>query len=145
MADKKDSLASLIYKINQCIDYQTVYCLEDDFNKVGLTIQTTSKNRVILCKIKSGKPISGRPIDDYIFIKGLDNATEEVSPSAAEKIIAFVQNAKGQPGTIKNVARKWQDGLRMYEQTIAIMHESEEHGEEAITEDKDAGYPIVES
>jgi hypothetical protein len=144
MAEKRDPLASLIFKINQCIDYQTLYCLEDDFNTVGLTIQTTSKNRIILCKIENGKAVSNKPIDDYIFIKGLDNATEEISPGAAEKIIAFVQNAKGKPGKIKNVPRKWQDGLRMYEQSVAIgaVSENEERGE-AITESKE--YPIIES
>lgn len=120
----RDNLASLLHKINACIDYQTMYCLEDDFNKVGLTIQTTSKNRIVLCKLRDGKVISDKPIDDYIFLRGLDVAAEEVTDRALSKIVTFINNAAGGPDKVKNVGRKWQDGLRMYEQTISIMHDS---------------------
>lgn len=113
----------LTYKIRQCIDYQSLYALEEEFNDAGLTIQTTSQNRVILCKLVNGKPKADKVIDDYIFVGSLDTSTNEISDRAAQKIVDFVNNAKGKKDKVKNIARVWRDGLRMYESSIAIMHE----------------------
>jgi hypothetical protein len=113
----------LTYKIRQCIDYQSLYALEEEFNNFGLTIQTTAQNRVILCKLRNGKAKADKVIDDYIFVGSLEKSADEISDRAAQKIVDFVQNAKGNKGKLKNVARVWRDGLRMYESTISIMHE----------------------
>ena len=135
MAADPGALATILARIDQCIDWQTLYALEDNFNEVGLTIQTTSNKRMVLCKLKNGKPVSNKVIDDYIFIGGLDVSMNEISAAAIEKLKAFVQNASGKKDTVKNVARKWKDGLRMYEASIAIMRDDTE---------KKKIYPLVE-
>lgn len=133
-----DALANIVNKIHQCTDYQTLYALETDFNQVGLTIQTTSNNRMILCKIVDSKPKASEAMKDYIYIGSLDTSTQNVSLEFALKVIIFVVNAKGSKGELKNLARKWQDGLRMYGQAVTV----EERIKGAITESKD--YPMIE-
>jgi hypothetical protein len=118
-----NAAARLLAKINQCIDYQTIYALEDDFNKAGLTIQTTSTNRVIICKLRGGRPVAAGIVDDYIFIGSLAESTRELTERAVEKICDFVRNNAGKADIVKNMARSWRNGLRMYEASIAIVNE----------------------
>lgn len=111
-------------KIRQCIDFQSIYALEEDFNKVGLTVQTTPSNRVVLCKIVEGKPSAKQVIDDYIFIGSLDNSLAELSDRTAAKIVDFINNNRSGPSKIMDVPRTWRNGLKMYEHNIAIMNEN---------------------
>jgi len=111
-------------KIRQCIDFQSIYALENEFNKVGLTVQTTNNSRVILCKIIEGKPYAKQVIDDYIFIGSLDNSLAELTDRTASKIVDFINNNRGASTVIQDIPRTWRNGLKMYEQNIAIMNES---------------------
>ena len=113
-----------IEKIRNCIDYNALYCMEEDFNRVGLTIQQTPKRRMILCKIINGRPYAEKIIEDYIFISSLDNRDAEVSLRAIDCIINFVQAASSDPSKVEDVARTWMDGVRLYGKTIRIMEES---------------------
>jgi hypothetical protein len=113
----------IIRKIRQCVDYQSLYAMEGDFNRIGLTVQTTANNRMALCRIKNGKPVANHIIDDYVFIGSLNTSTNEISENAATKIIDWVLNNASKKATLKNTARAWRNGLRMYENTIAIMNE----------------------
>jgi len=117
----------IFYKIRQCIDYQSLYALEDEFNKIGLTIQTTQKNRMILCKLVAGKPIANNVIEDFIFVGSYQQAETELSDRAVEKIIDFVGNNQGAPSKVENLARAWRNGLRMYGKTLFIANEDIEY------------------
>lgn len=119
----KQDLGKLLYKIGQSIDYQSIYALEESFNKVGLTIQTTSHNRMILCKLVNGGPITENVVDDYIFIGSLDERGKEVTDRVAEKVCDFVRTNAGPAGKVENTARVWRNGLRMYESIISIVNE----------------------
>jgi len=122
MLNFKD-IDKVIYKIGQCIDYQSLYALEESFNKVGLTIQTTSNKRMILCKLREGRPVTEEVISDYIFIGSLNDPMKELSDRASEKICDFVRTNAGPAGKIEDIARVWRNGLRMYESTISIVNE----------------------
>jgi hypothetical protein len=117
------SLEHLLTKIDRCIDYQTLYALEDDFNSCGLTIQTTGSNRMILCKLRAGKPIAKDVIDDYIFIGNADDANREPTERALSRILDFIRNNHGPADKIKKATRTWRNGLKMYEASIPIMNE----------------------
>lgn len=121
--EEKPNVDRLVYKIEQCTDYQCLYALEEEFNKVGLTVQTTPKNRMILCKLRNGKPLAESVVDDYIFIGSLDNMTNELSDRVVSKIGDFVRTNSAMPDKVQNIARVWRNGLRMYESTVAIMNE----------------------
>lgn len=122
-----NALNRLLYKIEQCIDYQNLYCLEEDFNKVGLTIQTTDRRRMILCRLEKGKPITEQIVEDYIYIGSLDELSKELSERTTNKICDFVKTNAGEPGKIQDIARVWRNGLRAYESTIAIKNEDIDH------------------
>jgi len=120
------SLNKLIYKIGQCIDYQSLFALEEEFNRIGLTLQTTSRNRMVLCKLIKGRPITERVIEDYIFVGGLDELSKELTDRATEKICDFVRTNAGTAGKVENIAKVWRNGLRMYESAISIVNEDVE-------------------
>lgn len=113
----------LVYKLGGCIDYQSVYALEEDFNKAGLTIQTTANNRIILCKLNNGKPIANSIVEDYIFVGSLDTSINELSDRAVMKISDFVRTNASFADTVRNIPRVWRNGLKMYESSISIMNE----------------------
>lgn len=116
-------LDRLLYRIGQCVDYQCLYALEEQFNKCGLTVQSTSQGRMILCKLRSGVAIFEHVISDYIFIGSSHDLLRELSDRTASKISDFVRTNAGPPDKVVNVARVWRDGLRMYERNIPIMNE----------------------
>ncbi len=122
----------IYYKIRHCPDFQSLYGLEDDFNKIGLTVQTTQKNRVILCKIVNGKIKADKIIEDFIFIGSIEKADHELSESITEKIIDFVLNTKGKKSKIENIARAWRNGLRMYDSTIVVTNEDVQYVADTI-------------
>ena len=123
----------VVDKLGRCIDYQSVYALEEDFNKIGLTVQTTSNNRMILCKLREGKPISTNVVEDYIFIGSHDTAINELTDRAVMKMSDFVRTNASLADVVKNTARVWRNGLKMYESTITIMNE-DKHAEAALIE-----------
>jgi hypothetical protein len=120
MANK--ALDKLISRIRTCFDYHSLYAMEDAFNLVGLTIQSTPKNKTILCKISNGKPLAKEVGVDYIFLGSLDS-NEEYSERVEQKIIDFVLNNASKQGKVKDTARVWRNGLRVYEGTIALESE----------------------
>ncbi len=117
------STEKTVSKIRQCLDYQSLNAMEKDFNGIGLTMQTTSNNRIILCRIQNNKPVAKKIIDDYIFVGDINTLTNEISDSACQKIIDWVLNHAGKKSEVKNIARAWRNGLRMYESSIVIMNE----------------------
>ncbi|MDP1710858.1 MAG: hypothetical protein Q8K86_00170 [Candidatus Nanopelagicaceae bacterium] len=125
--EMKPNVDRLIYKIEQCTDYQCLYALEEEFNKAGLTVQATPKNRMILCKLRNGRPLAESVVDDYIFIGGLDGMSNEPSDRTVSKISDFVRTNAGSAGKVQNCARVWRNGLRMYEATISVMNEDVQH------------------
>lgn len=117
------ALDKLIHKIDQCIDYQSLYALEEDFNKNGLSIQTTTNNKMILCKLRDGKIIAENVVDDYIFIGSTNTSTNELSDRAVIKISDFVRTNADKADTVKDMARVWRNGLRVYESAVKIVNE----------------------
>lgn len=120
--DKKnhENLKRVLYKVSQCIDYQNLYALEEEMNKVGLSVQTTSNNRMILCRLFEGKVVTEKVIDDYIFIGSLNDATKELSESQIQKISDFIRNRSGPSGKVENLARVWRNGVRMYDSIMVV-------------------------
>lgn len=113
----------LIKKIEMCIDYQSLFALEESFNKCGLTVQTTARNRTILCKLREGKPVTEKIIEDYIFLGSLNTLSEEISEISGKKICLFIRENAGPAGKVENMARSWQNGLRVYESKLLVVDE----------------------
>jgi hypothetical protein len=140
---KAKTIDRLVDKLGRCIDYQSVYALEEEFNKAGLTIQTTSNSRMVLCRLQEGKPIAQNVVDDYIFIGSLDAAINELTDRAVMKMCDFVRTNASTADKVRNTARVWRNGLKMYESTIAIMNE-DKHAAAALIE-SNPPKPLIES
>ncbi|MBD3408531.1 MAG: hypothetical protein GF411_20575 [Candidatus Lokiarchaeota archaeon] len=118
-------LQELMYKIKNSVTCSCLFALENNFNKVGLTLQTTTKNRMILCKIKNSRPYCKEFMDDYIFVGSADE-DRELSKRAVECIIEFVMNAASdKPAKIKDEQRNWQDGISLYGKVILVNEDVE--------------------
>jgi len=127
-------LERLLYKIPQCIDYQNLYAMEDEFNKVGLSVHTTPKNRMILCRVVDGRIVADKVIDDYIFIGSIEDSMRELSERAIYKICNFVRSRADKASKPLNIARPWRNGLRMKD-TIMVANEDVSQ----IADDLDSG------
>ena len=111
--------STILYKIKANPTYSTLHCLEELLNKVGLTLQTTTKNRMILCKIVDSKPCCDNVVDDFVFV-GSDNKEGEISERMLDCIENFIVNAATGPATILGTQRKWQHGARTYGKIIVV-------------------------
>ena len=129
-----NNLESLVNKIQSSTDYHCIYALEEEFNKCGLTIQPTSRNRMALCRMVDGRPISEKVVEDYIFIGSVDDLSKDLTDRIVDKVCQFVRTNAGAPGEIQNVARQWRNGIRMYEDTLMIANEDVIHIGEMIRE-----------
>jgi len=123
--DKENvALQELLFKLQNCPTYSSMYDLESRFNEVGLSIQITTKNRMILCKIVNGKPHCKDVVDDYIFIGSLRDRDVEISERMLDCIVNFVTNAaSSEPAEIVDAPRKWQDGVRLYGRVLSVNEE----------------------
>jgi hypothetical protein len=117
-------LEELVYKLKNSVTCSCLYALEENFNRVGLTLQTTTKNRMVLCKIQNSKPYCKKFMDDYTFL-GVAEEDKELSKRAIECIIEFVMGAASKPAKLKKEQRKWQDDISIYGKIIVVNEDIE--------------------
>lgn len=121
MANDK-TLQEVLKKVKSSITCSCLYALEKEFNEIGLTLQTTSKNRMVLCKIRNGRPFCESFQDDYIFI-GYADEDKELSRRAIDCIAEFVSGAASEPAELKSEPRSWQNTNRFYGKIILVNEE----------------------
>jgi hypothetical protein len=115
MSDYDDKLNNVTRKIRASVTCSCLLALEEDLNKIGLTIQTTVKNRMIMCKIVNNRPFCESIIDDYIFIGVADQTERELGNRAIDCIVDFVENASRDEETeILDKQREWQKQTSLY-------------------------------
>lgn len=121
----EEHINSILYKVKNLVYFDTIFALEEDFNRIGLTIQISGNNRVILCQIKEGRPSAKMVMEDYMFLGPFSMATgkHEISERLVSSITDFIMNKAGEPAAVQNVPRKWQQGVKTYGHVIRIMNE----------------------
>jgi hypothetical protein len=121
----ENNINVLLYKIKNLVYFDTLFALEEDFNKTGLSVQLSGGNRVILCKIVEGKAKASVAMEDYIFLGpfAYAEAKQEISGRLISSISDFVMNHAGSPGKIENLPRLWQQGVKTYGQVVRIIDE----------------------
>ena len=115
-----DHLKNILKKIRGCANFDTLYGLEEDFNNVGLTVQPTNQSRMLLCRIEESKPITGKVLDDYIFIGSIKNREDGLSMRDIDCITSFIIEHAGSPAEVVGKGRKWQQQTRMYAHAIDL-------------------------
>ena len=104
------SIDHIVRRIDRCVSYEMLYCLEEDFNAVGMTLQPAKKDKMILCTIIEGTPTARRIFEDYIHIGSLENGPNEVPLRLLECIKEFVSENARLPSIPLNASRasNWQ-------------------------------------
>ena len=104
------SIDYVVRKIDRCVNYEMLYCLEEDFNAVGMTLQPAKKDKMILCTIVEGTPTAKRIFEDYIHIGSLESGPSEVPIRLLECIKEFIVENARLPSIPLNASRanKWQ-------------------------------------
>jgi hypothetical protein len=104
------SIDNIVKKIDRCVNYEMIYCLEEDFNDIGMTLQPAKKDRMILCTIVEGTPTARRIFEDYIHIGSLEHGPNEIPLRLIECIKDFVVENARLPSTPLNAKRasQWQ-------------------------------------
>lgn len=80
-------MEKLINKIKHCDNPQMLLQMEDEFNAVGMSVQLTNSDKVLLCKINDGRPTASKIFEDYVPVGLL---TCELSNRAIDRIIGFL-------------------------------------------------------
>jgi len=121
----ESSTNALLYKIRNLVYLDTIFSLEEDFNRIGLTVQLSSGNRAILCKIVEGRAAASSVMDDYMFLGSFagTEAKQEVPPKLIATLSDFVMNKAGASAKVTSAPRRWQHGIKTYGQIIRILDE----------------------
>lgn len=122
----------LIRRVNQCVDWKTLYELREDFACIGLIVQETSGARKILCRMEEGKPISKRVIDDYIFVGSKDTMDEEIGERALEVMLHFIESNASRPQTLMNDAQSYSQNTALYGKPVRLANEDQEAKQQEI-------------
>ena len=124
-------LEKLLFKIKNAPDYETLFCLEEAFNQIGLTLRCTAKDRMILCKIIEGAPKATAILEDYMFLGTISERTQALSERIVECLCNFVMNNAAAPAKLEDKPRKWHMGIQTYEH-LMIVNEDVQHAAQCI-------------
>ena len=113
-----EPLADLIQSIRRCYNYGSMYALERKFNKVGLTIQPTVSDRMLLCKIEDGRPLAEELLKDYMFIGSDRDFNVEIPAKLAECTIEFVKSTASEPSSVRDLQGQLSQHLALYGKII---------------------------
>ena len=121
------NLERLLYKLNECINWDTVFAMEKDFNKIGLTLQPTTKDRVVLCRLVEGQPSAQEIGEDYMFLASQAERGISLTERHVRIISDFCINCASKPSLVEGPPRrKWMQGLATYGK-IVVVNEDVQH------------------
>jgi len=102
------SLQKLLSRLRFVDEPMSLTELEEDFNDIGLTIQT-NREKLFLCKIKDGKPACESVFEDHIPVCA---ATADLSRQVKQKIYDFImENYVSQSMTVERKTHEGNFGL----------------------------------
>lgn len=104
----QENINKILSKIDKCVCYEMLFCLEEDFNTIGMSLQPSKKDRIILCTIIDGVPKAKRIFEDYIHVGSVENGAGEMPVRLLECIKDFVEENARLPGVPLNRATNWQ-------------------------------------
>jgi hypothetical protein len=81
---------------DRCYDFGILYSLEEEFNKIGLTIQATCSGDMILCRLVSGKPIAESLGVDHLFVGVRSRPRDEIPHKLVKCVLEFIDIAAGE-------------------------------------------------
>lgn len=98
----------------RCYDFGALYSLEDELNKVGLTVQPTCGGDMVLCKLVEGRPLAKALGVDHLFVGVQSRPRDQIPHKLLKCILEFLDVAAGGPDRlvpIDNPPRTGHSGL----------------------------------
>ena len=93
-------MSDIYEKLLICADLSSLESMEEDFNNVGLTLQQTVSDKVILCRIENGKPCADVIFEDYMIIGYARECARRISKDTRDSLMIFVARNKGKPAKV---------------------------------------------
>lgn len=84
----------------KCYDFRSLYATEEQLNSIGLTIQQTMDDKMILCRIRGGKPIAENLATDHIYVGDIHSLDREIPPRLLQIILEFIQDTSSEPAVV---------------------------------------------
>jgi hypothetical protein len=82
---------------SRCYDFGTLYSLNDEFNKIGLTILPTNGGDMVLCRLVEGRPVAESLGIDHIYVGVQSRPRDELPHKLAKCVLEFIDSAGGDP------------------------------------------------
>ena len=79
----------------RCFDFGSLYSLEEEFNKIGLTIQPTRGGDMVLCQLVDDLPVAESLGVDHLFVGVQYRPRDEIQHKLAKCILEFIDSASG--------------------------------------------------
>jgi len=93
-------MPNIYEKLSMCVDLSSLEKLENEFNNVGMTLQHTKSDKILLCKIKDNKPCIDTIFEDYMIIGYARECARKISRDTLDNVSVFVENNAGEPSKI---------------------------------------------
>jgi hypothetical protein len=119
-----------------CPDFSSLYELEDDFNKVGMTIRPTASKRMVVCVVENNRPKTGKIFEDYMFVGQVNKQNEELSSRFVECLLKFIRKSASAPVKVENPDRTWEQGAMPYGKAVGIAMEDVDYKMQIIAESR---------
>jgi len=84
----------------RCYDFGTLYALEEEFNKLGLSIQQTCGGDMVLCQLRGGQPIAESLGVDHIYVGAYARPRDQIPQKLLKCVLEFIDSARGSAGTV---------------------------------------------
>ena len=118
----EESLYKLLQRVNRCATYENLKKLEENFNSIGLTIQSSISNNLLLCKIVENAPASSELGEDHIFIASSKELDNEISERRLDILSDFIKEMADEPAELVD-DKEPLSGASPIAGTIVVMHE----------------------
>ena len=119
----EESLYKLLQRVNRCATYENLKKLEENFNSVGLTIQSSISNNLLLCKIVENAPSSSEMGEDHIFIASSKELDNEISERRLDILSDFIKETADEPAEVAGDDKEPFSGASPIAGDIVVMHE----------------------
>jgi len=94
----------------RCFDFGTLYSLEEEFNKIGLTIQPTCGGDMILCRLVNNIPVAESLGVDHLYVGTQSRPRDEMPHKLIKCVLEFIDMACGSPAKPTNTKQSHHTG-----------------------------------
>ncbi len=100
--------------IRSCYTFDNLYALSRGFNEHGMVIKPTASNKMIVCRVQDGEPISETIVSDFIFVGSLNQKDEVIPSRIIQCVLEFVERCHGEEYVPEEISKQQHQQLALY-------------------------------